>query len=144
MKEVGMINGQIDAALNRQGHMDLMMVVDAGFPCPDHVELIDIALSEGVPTILDVLAELRKVHSVEKIVLAQETQKHNPAYFVEVSKAFGNGVAVEVIPHAELKERSHRVKTIVRTGDFTAWGNVMLVSGAGKRWKLEITNEEAK
>lgn len=21
--------------------------------------------------------------------------------------------------------------------DFTAWGNVMLVSGAGKRWKLE-------
>ena len=45
MKEVGMINGHIDSALNRQGHMDLMMVVDAGFPCPDHVELIDIALA---------------------------------------------------------------------------------------------------
>jgi D-ribose pyranose/furanose isomerase RbsD len=36
-----------------------------------------------------------------------------------------------------LKLRSHEVKTIVRTGDFTAWGNVMLVSGAGNRWKME-------
>jgi D-ribose pyranase len=137
MKEVGMINGQIDSALTRQGHMDLMMVVDAGFPVPDHVELIDIALSEGVPKILDVLAELRKVHSVEKIVMAQDTLDHNPIYFGEVSKAFGDGVEVEVIPHTELKERSQYVKTIVRTGDFTAWGNVMLVSGAGDRWKRE-------
>jgi D-ribose pyranose/furanose isomerase RbsD len=31
MKEVGMLNGAIDSALTRQGHMDLMMVVDAGF-----------------------------------------------------------------------------------------------------------------
>lgn len=137
MKEVGMINGQIDAALNRQGHMDLLMVVDAGFPCPDHVELIDIALSEGVPAILDVLAELRKFHSVEKIVMAHETRDHNPTYFENVSKSFGDKAELEVIPHTELKQRSHHVKTIIRTGDFTAWGNVMLVSGAGDRWQME-------
>ncbi len=137
MKEVGMLNGEIDSALNRQGHMDLMMVVDAGFPCPDHVELIDIALSEGVPAILDVLAELKKCHSVEKIVMAQDALDHNPTYFKEVSEAFGEGVEVEVIPHTELKERSHCVKTIVRTGDFTAWGNVLLVSGPGDRWQME-------
>ena len=132
-----MINGQIDAALTRQGHMDLMMVVDAGFPCPDHVELIDIALSAGVPSVLDVLAELRKVHSVEKVVMAKDTRQHNPSFFRKAARAFGKGVAVEVIPHAELKHRSHEVKTIVRTGDFTAWGNVMLVSGAGNRWNME-------
>ncbi len=137
MKEVGMINGHIDSALTRQGHMDLMMVVDAGFPCPDEVELIDIALSEGVPQILDVLAELRKVHSVEKIVMAQDTRDHNPTYFDKVAKSFGDKVEIEVIPHTELKERSHNVKTIIRTGDFTAWGNVMLVSGPGGRWQME-------
>jgi len=137
MKEVGMLNGQIDSALNRQGHMDLMMVVDAGFPCPDHVELIDIALAEGVPRILDVLSELKKVHSVEKIVMARETQDHNPTYFDKASRAFGDDVEIEVIPHSEFKERSQDVKTIVRTGDFTAWGNVMLVSGAGDRWRIE-------
>ena len=132
-----MINGHIDSALTRQGHMDLMMVVDAGFPCPDEVELIDIALSEGVPQILDVLAELRKVHSVEKIVMAQDTRDHNPAYFAKAAKSFGDKVEIEVIPHTELKERSHQVKTIIRTGDFTAWGNVMLVSGPGDRWQME-------
>ena len=137
MKEVGMLNGHIDSALGRQGHMDLMMVVDAGFPCPDEVELIDIALSEGLPQILDVLAELRKVHSVEKIIMAQDTRDHNPTYFEKVTKSFGDNVEIEVIPHTELKERSHNVKTIIRTGDFTAWGNVMLVSGAGGRWQME-------
>jgi D-ribose pyranase len=112
-------------------------VVDAGFPCPDNVELIDIALSEGVPTVLDVLTELRKVHSVEKVVMAEDTRQHNPTFFRKAARAFGQGVVVEVISHAELKLRSHEVKTIVRTGDFTAWGNVMLVSGAGTRWKME-------
>jgi D-ribose pyranase len=144
MKEVGMINGHIDSALNRQGHMDLLMVVDAGFPCPDHVELIDIALSEGTPRIIDVLAELRKVYSVEKIVIAQETREHNPTYFNRVAVSFGDGMEVEVIPHTELKKRSHQVKTIIRTGDFTAWGNVMLVSGAGDRWRMEKKTEEAR
>ena len=138
MKEVGMINGAIDSALNRQGHMDLMMVVDAGFPCPDHVEIIDIAVSEGVPAILDVLAELKRYHSVEKVVMAQDTQDHNPTYFDKVATSFGDSVELEVIPHTELKKRSHDVKTIIRTGDFTAWGNVMLVSGAGDRWQLEV------
>lgn len=137
MKEIGMLNRQIDSALNRQGHMDGLMVVDAGFPCPDDVELIDIALAPGKPSILEVLAEIAAVHSVEKVVLAEETREHNPTHFEKVAAAFGKGVAVEVIPHTELKERSHAVKTIVRTGDFTAWGNVLLVSGAGPRWLME-------
>jgi len=137
MKEVGMINRQIDSALNRQGHMDWLMVVDAGFPCPDEVELIDIALSPGKPSVLDVLAEIAHVHSVEKIVVAQETQDHNPSHVEKAAAVFGNGIEVEVIAHSELKSRSREVKTIIRTGDFTAWGNVLVVSGAGSRWKTE-------
>ena len=141
MKEVGMINRQIDSALNRQGHMDLIVVADAGFPCPDGVELIDIALSEGIPSVPQVLAELRKVHSVEKIVIAQENADHNPTYFQKVSKAFGDDVEVENVKHTEFKEISRKVKTIIRTGDFTAWANVILVSGAGNRWKKEVSEK---
>ena len=138
MKEIGFLNGQIDAALTRQGHMDLMMVVDAGFPVPDHVELIDVALKGDVPTVPDLLEELKKVHSVEKLVLAEETRKHNPGYFDRVTSDYWPSAAIEVMPHDELKQRSHEVKTIIRTGDFTAWANVILVSGAGDRWKLEV------
>jgi D-ribose pyranose/furanose isomerase RbsD len=138
VKEIGFLNSQVDAALARQGHMDLMMVVDAGFPVPDHVELIDLALKPDTPTVPEVLAELANVHSVEKRVLAEETRRHNPAYFAKVSAAPWEDAETEVIPHAELKRRSQEVKTIIRTGDFTAWANIMLVSGAGDRWKLEV------
>ncbi len=141
MKEVGFLNGQVDAALTRQGHMDLLMVVDAGFPVPDHVELIDIALKADTPSVPEVLAELCKVHSVEKLVLAEETRRHNPGYFEKVTTRFWEDAELEVIPHTELKLRSHEVKTIIRTGDFTAWANIMLVSGAGDRWKLEVPPE---
>ncbi len=132
-----MVNRQIDSAMNRQGHGDMFMVSDAGFACPDHVEVIDIALSKGKPTILEVLAELRKIQSVEKIILAQDTAEHNPTYLRDVSESFGEGVAVEVISHAKLKEFSNSVKTIIRTGDYTAWGNVILISGAGDGWQME-------
>jgi D-ribose pyranase len=137
MQEVGMINSAISAAISRQGHADLMMVVDAGFACPDDVELIDIALSEGVPTVLEVIAELLKYHSVEKIFVAREMKQRNPSTFKKVKKLFGAGVEVEVIPNVDMRARSHGVKTIIRTGDFTAWGNVLMVSGAGNRWKIE-------
>lgn len=142
MKEIGFLNGQIDAALTRQGHMDLLLVVDAGFPVPDHVELIDIALRADVPTVPQVLAELAKVHSVEKLILAEETRRHNPSYFKEVTTASWPNAEVEVIPHSSLKELSHQAKTIIRTGDFTAWANIILVSGAGDRWKLEVPVED--
>ena len=132
-----MLNGHIDSALTRQGHMDLMMVVDAGFPCPDEVELIDIALSEGKPSVQETLVEILKVHSVEKIVMAKEAVEHNPTYVEEVKALFGEACETEIIDHTELKQRSYEAKTIVRTGDFTAWGNVMLVSGAGDRWQME-------
>lgn len=138
MKEVGFLNAQIDAALTRQGHMDLLMVVDAGFPVPDHVELIDIALRPDTPTVPEVLAELAKVHSVEKLILAEETRRHNPSYFKTVTENPWPAAEVEVIAHTALKEHSHQVKTIIRSGDFTAWANILLVSGAGDRWKLEV------
>jgi D-ribose pyranase len=137
MKEIGFLNGQIDAALTRQGHRDLMMVVDAGFPVPDHVELIDIALRPDVPTVPEVLAELAKVHSVEKRILAEETRHHNPSYFQVVTAQSWPEATTEVITHTALKRLSRDVKTIIRTGDFTAYANVILVSGAGERWKLE-------
>lgn len=136
MKEVGVLSGHIDSALNRQGRGDLMMVVDAGFACLDHAEVVDIALRKGSPSVLEVLAGLRVVYSVEKIVMVNETRDHNPTHLKIATKAFGKGIEVETIPHTEFKQQSHQAKISVRAGDFTAWGNVMLVSGASHRWKM--------
>ena len=75
--------------------------------------------------------------SVEKIVLAEETQKHSPTMFARLTGLFDKDVTVECVPHIEFKQRSRSVKAVVRTGDFTAYANILLVSGAGPRWFVE-------
>jgi D-ribose pyranase len=142
MKEVGIINRDIAAAISKQGHTDLLMMVDAGFAIPNGVEVIDISLGENMPTVPEVLSELKKFFSVEKMIMANETKNVSPTLFANISKAFGEGVPVETVDHASIKEMSKNVKTIIRTGDFTAYSNVILVSGAGNRWFLENENKQ--
>jgi len=50
---------------------------------------------------------------------------------------FGADVPVEWVTHPQIKAMSHQVKAVIRTGDFTAYANVILVSGAGPRWFCE-------
>lgn len=137
MKEVGIINRDIAAVISEQGHGDLLMVTDAGFAIPSEVEVIDLSLSENVPTVMEVLEELEKYFSVEKMYMSNETSEVNPTHFNKVSRVFGEGVEIVTLPHNELKLLSREVKATIRTGDFTAYGNVILVSGAGDRWYME-------
>jgi len=137
MKEVGIINRGLAKVISEQGHGDRLMVVDAGFAIPSDVEVIDISLKENSPVVMEVLEELKKFFSVEKIIMAVQTKEINPTLFNSVLKVWENNIEVEVIEHAELKKLAKDVKAVVRTGDFTAYGNVILVSGAGERWFCE-------
>jgi D-ribose pyranase len=137
MQEIGFLNSDIADALSRLGHMDELIVCDAGFPIPLGVRTIDISLKVNQPTVAEVLIEILKYFSVEKIVLAQETHAHSPTQFTHLTGLFGPEVAVETLPHTEFKQRSKGVKAIVRTGDFTAYSNILLVSAGGPRWFVE-------
>jgi len=140
MKEVGIINRGLAKVISEQGHGDRLMVVDAGFAIPSDVEVIDISLKENSPVVMEVLEELKKFFSVEKIIMATQTKEINPSLFNSVLKVWQNNIEVEVIEHSELKKLAKDVKAVVRTGDFTAYGNVILVSGAGDRWFCEKSN----
>ena len=137
MKEGGVLNRAVAIAIAKQGHQDLLMVTDAGFAIPLGIEVIDLSLEVNKPMVLEVLAMLRKNFSVEKMVMANETLKTSPTLFENISKAFGEDIQVETVDHSDLKQMSKTVKTVIRTGDFTAYGNVILVSGAGNRWYCE-------
>jgi len=69
--------------------------------------------------------------------LANQTKKANPSYFNKIISAFDENTEVETIDHNELRKLSESVKAVIRTGDFTAYANVLLVSGAGDRWYSE-------
>jgi D-ribose pyranase len=135
MKEIGILNREIAKVLSEQGHQDLLMVVDAGFAIPKGQEVIDLSLSENKPMVVDVLTELKKFFSVEKMIMARQTKEISPTLFNAISNVWE--ADVELIDHSVLRQKSKEVKAIIRTGDFTAYGNVILVSGDGDRWYCE-------
>lgn len=137
MKEVGIVNRELSRVLSEQGHGDLLMVVDAGFAIPKGADVVDISLAENSPMVIDTLQELKKFFSVEKLIFANDTKEVSPTLFKNIRKLFGRSVPVEMVTHPEIKEISKRVKAVIRTGDFTAYANVILVSGAGPRWFCE-------
>jgi D-ribose pyranase len=137
MRETGVLNNGISDAIAHLGHMDEIIICDAGFPVPVGINAIDISLKVNQPTTLEVLTEILKHFSVERVVLAEETRKHSPTMFARLSGVFDKSVAVETIPHTAFKQRSRGVKAVVRTGDFTAYCNILLVSAGGPRWHIE-------
>ena len=137
MRETGIVNREISDMLSTLGHMDELIVCDAGFPIPPGVRTVDISLAENKPTVLDALEEIKKHFSVEKLVMAQETKDVSPSKFKAIVKVFGKDIPVDTMPHSEFKQRSKTVKAVIRTGDFTAYSNVLLVSGGGPRWYCE-------
>ena len=137
MKEVGPLNADLSDVISRLGHRDEMIVCDAGFAIPQGVKTVDLSLAKDKPTVTELLDELKKHFSVEKLIFANETKTVSPTKFKTLVDLFGKDVAVETVPLAEFRERAGSVKAVVRTGDFTAYSNVLLVSGAGNRWYVE-------
>lgn len=137
MRETGIVNRDICDVLSTLGHTDEMIVCDAGFAIPTGVRTVNISYGENKPTVPEVLAELRKHFSVERIVLSEETQRRMPNRFKELVNSFPGGVPVDIIPQSELRVRARSVKAVIRTGDFSAFSNVLVVSGGGGRWHVE-------
>ena len=136
MRETGTINNDISDVFSMMGHMDELIVCDAGFPIPLGICTINISLAKDKPTVLELLEVLKEHFSVEKLVMAEETKKTSPTRFKAITDHFPD-VPVETMPHTDFKKHSKTVKAVIRTGDFTAYSNVLLVSGPGDRWYCE-------
>ena len=137
MKETGILNRDLAELLSAQGHGDRMMVCDAGFAIPAEVRVVDLSLKKNMPLIDEILEEIASHFSIEKIVMAEETKNISPSKYEKVRDILGRELPVDTIEHTKLKELSHSVKFVIRTGDFTAYSNVLLISGPGDRWYLE-------
>lgn len=130
MKKHGTLNSEISCVLSRMGHTDTLCVGDCGLPIPDGVKRIDLSLTFGVPSFIDVLKTVLEDMKVEKIVLAEEIIENNPKVLAEIKELFHNsGVKMELIPHASLKHETRNCKAIIRTGETTPFANIILQSG---------------
>jgi D-ribose pyranase len=71
MKKGVLLNADISALISRLGHTDQVVIADAGLPIPAATLRIDLALTQGVPTFLQIVDVVTSEMQVEKAILAQ-------------------------------------------------------------------------
>lgn len=128
MKKIGILNSEISKIISELGHMDQIVICDAGLPIPGQVKRIDLALKEGVPgfeeTLQTVLTELQ----VEKVIYAEELSLKSPQIQQQINALLPDTES-QRIPHDQFKELTKNAKAIIRTGEFTPYANIILQAG---------------
>jgi D-ribose pyranase len=128
VKKDGILNPALSHLLASTGHTDYFTICDRGYPVPDGPERIDLALVDGIPTVLDVLRAVAAEWHLDRVVIAQEMMAASPGRFEELRALLGE-VPLQVMSHLELKRLSQMGKATVRTGDTTPYANIVVVSG---------------
>ena len=128
LKKVGVLNRDISEVIASMGHNDMLVIADAGLPIPDGVQRIDLALRKDVPGFLITVETILQELHVEKAYIARETFSISP-YIGKQLRELLEGVQIIDVNHDELKQLSSHAKAVVRTGEFTPYANVILVSG---------------
>ncbi|MDF2923843.1 MAG: D-ribose pyranase [Paenibacillaceae bacterium] len=128
MKKGGILHPQLNRLLAETGHTDLITICDRGFPVPMGVERIELALVPGLPTVVDVLKALDGEFIIDTIILAEEMAAASPERFRLLQEQFPH-VHFKPVPHLEFKQISPDSRAVIRTGDETAYANIIVVSG---------------
>lgn len=129
MKKTGILHPGLNKLIAETGHMDYVVVTDAGLPLPEEVNTrIDLALKAGSLPFLEVLDTILEELSVEQVIMAEEIKISSPNMHDEILSRFV-GVSVRYIPHVAFKENTKKARGLVRSGEFTSYANVILVGG---------------
>lgn len=72
MKKTGILNQPISAVLAGLGHMEPLVIADAGLPIPPETQRIDLALKPNLPIFLDTLDVVLSEMFVEGAIIAEE------------------------------------------------------------------------
>lgn len=128
MKKSGILNPELAKQIAMLGHFDKICIADAGLPIPVGVARIDLALIKGVPLVQQVLEALELDVQVQEVITAAETASHNGA-LVQLTSDLWPDAAKSQVSHEDFKKMLGDCRFVVRTGEFTPYANVILVSG---------------
>jgi D-ribose pyranase len=128
MKKATLLHQELSAAVAGIGHTDCIALVDAGYSVPSDGHRIDLAVRPNVPRLIDVLDAVLTELCVESYVLSEEMTDVNAGLAAAVVRCLGD-VPVAHVPQVEFKALVRTAKAVVRTGEFSPYGNVLLVGG---------------
>ncbi|MFK3971781.1 D-ribose pyranase [Pseudomonas sp. NPDC087358] len=131
MKKTPLLNIALSRVIASLGHGDILMIVDAGMPVPSGVELIDLAVTHGIPDFVGVLNTVLAEMQVESHVLADEMRDRQPPALAVLDQlnAAGSLGSQRLLSHEALKQLSRSARAIVRTGECQPYTNIALVAG---------------
>jgi D-ribose pyranase len=128
MLQSGILNPDLLSLLARIRHTNTLVIADWAFPYWPELEEVDLALTIGVPTVLQVLDLIRPNFKIGEVFMAEEFHANNPK---KLKDAFGkslDGLKVTYEPHIAFKHRVPGAVGLVRTGDPTKYGNMIIES----------------
>lgn len=130
MKKGIVLNSRISSAISTLGHFDMITINDAGMPIPNDNRRIDLAVTQGLPSFMDVLTNVLTEMEIQRIFLAEEIKTENPKQLENILDLIGKNVEVIYIPHEELKKNLNNplTKANIRTGEITPYSNIALES----------------
>ena len=128
MKKIGVLNKDISEVIASMGHMDMLVIGDAGLPIPAKVRRIDLAVKKDVPGFIETVEAIAEELKVERIIIAEETGRVSPHIQDALLRIF-DGVEVKKVSHKSLNDLCYDAVAVIRTGEFTPYANVVLVSG---------------
>ncbi len=131
MKKSLLINIALSRLIASLGHGDRVVIGDAGLPVPPGVEVIDLALSRGIPDFAATLRAIVSEMQVEKHIVASEFLKTAsiPLEAVDTLLRQEQLGTRQVISHDDFKLQSRLARAIVRTGEYTPYANIILCAG---------------
>lgn len=110
-------------------HGEMLVIGDAGLPIPAGVQIVDLALKEGVPGFLETLeAVLGELH-VEQAIIDAEQEQVSPQMHEKFKAVWPEEIPWRTVPHAEFQKLAEGAKGAVRTGEFTPYANIILIAG---------------
>jgi len=128
MKKDGVLHHTLSEVIATMGHMDMLVIGDAGLPIPRETQRIDLALTAGIPGFIATVQAVTCELKVQAIIVAEETEKVSPEIYRQLLGLFPDA-ELRKVSHEELKALCARSVAVVRTGEFTPYANVILVSG---------------
>jgi D-ribose pyranase len=128
MLKRGILNPALASLLCRFRHTNWLVIADRGFPFWPQLETVDISLIDNIPTVRQVLAALRDGYVIGTALMARECKRHNGSNVLEEYAALLPGATLQFLPHVDFKKRVPAAIGLIRTGDTTQYGNILLQS----------------
>lgn len=132
-----LLNPRLAAVCAELRHGEMVYVADAGsgthakslVPLAGDVEVVDVGVVTGVPSVADLLPVLCETGDFEAAIVTEDMARANPEGRALVNALFGEANVHEMRYLPEFYQLRDRVKVFVQTGDYGVHGNVVLVAG---------------